>query len=356
MNNQITLLDRNSQPMNVDLICYFVSGNKKYVFYTNNETVQDGLIKMYVAEENTGLSTDITPDEWNGLKKIMQGIITGNMGDIQFLAYNGPLKFNEGKAIALNDTNIDALKKAYKNSVGTTSSSGSLNKDLLTQNFGGNIEPPQVSTPEPVQISSIPQSQNSFNMESTPVNLNTSPVVEEPTISPFNSVPNIEPIVQSSPSIDLNLTSSTNDNNSNTNTTETPLNINNIKPSGIESGFKVSNEPNIFDQPMSTSPFQITEEEINKPIVDSKINVSDNLFNKPIESEISNSSSTVSTLSNDKKILLNERKIKLFEELANVYREENEMLKNEDSANELEHTASNLFNSNGTLNENEVLS
>lgn len=363
--NQITILDRNGQPINVELICYFSSGSKKYVFFTKNETVQDGLIKMYVAEENVGLSSDITPDEWNNLKKIMQGIITGGATDIQFLAYNNPLKLNDEKAIALNDSNINAIRMAYKNSVGVTSSdNGMLNKDLLSQSFGGNAETP-VSTPEPVQISAIPQSQNSFNMEATPVNLNTTPVepintnpTESINVNPFDSIPKIEPIesapVVNAPSLDTSME-------------EPALNINSIKPSGIESGFKVSNEPNIFDQP-SSMPFSITEEEVNKPLNDVITPANEtsnvNIFNQPLENmastnaldnnisngNISNKSSEIDV---DKKIALNEKKIKLFEELANIYREENELLKNDNSY--LEHTASNLFNNNGTLNEREVL-
>lgn len=359
MNSQITVLDRNEQPMNVELICYFSSGSKKYAFYTKNETVQDGLIKMYVAEENVGLSNDITPDEWNSLKKIMQGIITGGSTDIQFLAYSNPLKLNEGKAIALNDTNINAIKTAYKNSVGTTESdNGMLNKDLLSQSFGGNVETP-VSNPEPVQISAIPQSQNSFNMEATPVNLNTNPV-EPVSANPFDSIPKIEPI-ESAPVMDTP--------SLNTTIEEPALNINSIKPSGIESGFKVSNEPNIFDQP-ANMPFSITEEEVNKPLndvispINETVDTNVNIFNQSNESvtptntvdnNVSNDNSNNKSvdLDVDKKIALNERKIKLFEELASIYREENELLKSDNSS--LEHTASNLFNNNGTLNEKEVL-
>lgn len=356
MNSQITVMDRNEQPMNVELICYFSSGSKKYAFYTKNETVQDGLIKMYVSEENVGLSNDITSDEWNSLKKIMQGIITGGTTDIQFLAYNNPLKLNEGKAIALNDSNITALKTAYKNSVGTTESdNGVLNKDLLSQSFGGNETP--VSTSESVQISAIPQSQNSFNMEATPVNLNTNPV-EPVSANPFDSIPKIEPI-ESAPMMDTPSLNAT--------VEEPALNINNIKPSGIESGFKVSNEPNIFDQPINM-PFSITEEEINKPLNDvinpmsETIDTNVNIFNQPFENTITplnnivtngNENTKPNDLEVDKKIALNERKIKLFEELANIYKEENELLKSDNSS--LEHTASNLFNNNGTLNEREVL-
>jgi len=79
MNKQITI--RNSQNIEetVELISYFQNNNnnKKYLFYTKNEIVQDGLIKIYVAEENNGSATEITAEEWTELKTIMQDIIKG---------------------------------------------------------------------------------------------------------------------------------------------------------------------------------------------------------------------------------------------------------------------------------------
>lgn len=340
MNNQITLLDRNNQSINVNLICYFNNNNKKYVFYDKNETVQDGLIKMYVSEENTGLINDITQDEWNNLKKIMQGIITNNINNIEFLNYSSPIKVNEPKVIALNSSNVDSIKSFYKNAVGSfVISEPILNKDILSQNFGNNAEV-SVSQTEPVHISSIPEVQNNFNMESTPVNLNMNStivdepkIIEEPEIPSMESVvPNIEPII--------NVTSPLEPENNEFGA----LNINSIKPSGIDSGFKVSNEPNIFDNPMS---YQITEE-VNEPIVIEN--------NESQNSVVDNDIKTVNlTEINDKKIELNKRKIKLFEELANIYKEENELLLNGSNDNLLERTASNLFNNNGTLNDNEVL-
>ena len=181
-------------------------------------------------------------------------------------------------------------------------------------------------------------------MESTPVNLNVNPTLNT---NPFDSVPNIEPIGVNNGSSDLNVSPLDSTNNN-----EPALNINNIKPSGIESGFKVSNEPNIFDQPVMPT---ITEDEINKPLVEKSVPQNNfNIFNQ--QSSSVDNSTNKSDLSNEKKITLNERKIKLFEELANIYKEENELLKGEGSSQDvLQHTASNLFNSNGTLNENEVL-
>lgn len=368
MNNQITILDKNNQSNIVDLICYFSAYNKKYVFFSKNEIVQDGLIKMYVAEENSGLTNDITQDEWNNLKKIMQGIITGNKDGIEFLSYNNPVKFNEPKAIALNDANINSIKTAYKNSVQLIGGSEPvLNRDILSQNFGSNIE--SVSSSEPVQISSIPNVQNNFNMESTPVNLNTTPAFQEgapanevgissmPNIEPINPeivLPSIEPLPEIiEPSIPNVLESAQNNNINN----ENALNINSIKPGGIDSGFRVSNEPNIFDNP--AIPYQMSEEEINNTNIPTTNNV---LNSEPVIQDNNDNTFNISNpndnIIKNKKIELNNKKIKLFEELANIYKEENELLNRENNENEdspLEKTASNLFNNNGTLNDNEVL-
>ena len=319
--NSVNILDMNGQNMSVDLISYFKDNNKNYIFYTKNENVNDGLIKMYVAKENDGAIGGLTDEEWGNLKRVMQNIIMGN-SNVTFLPYSNSIKINEAKAIALNDKNINAIKKVYQDSVG----SQNLNKDMLIENFGGSTNQNQ-----PVEISAIPNVQNNFNMESTPVNLNMNSVPSSDTNVNINNPLNVEPInpVNSIPS--------------------EPLNINSIKPAsetvGIDSGFKVSNEPNIFDQaPVSnidnnkdtnfnsTNPFSITEEEVNKPIVND------------VKKESVN-------VDNSKLIELNDRKIKLFEELANIYKEENDLLRNNNSDN----TASNLFNNNGTLNEYEVM-
>ena len=348
----VNIIESNGMNTNVNLICYFTGNNgKNYLFYTKNETVQDGLIKMYVASEVGSISDD----EWTSLKKDMQQIIMGN-STVKFLNYSNPIRTGEARAIALNNTNIDAIKNAYSK---VTEISGGTNKDLLSQSFNETPEiQTQVSQPqsEPVQISSIPNIQNNFNMEGSPVNLNTSP---EPVAPVIDSVPKIEPI-NPIPTPDI---PSVNGNGP-------ELNINSVKPAGgIDSGFRVSNEPNIFDQP--STPFNISEEDINKPL-DAPVQNNNNVFNGNNDSEniFNNASETLNTnnvpVNNDvkevsngnkvdvnKQIELNERKIKLFTELANVYKEENDMLKNESEVND--NTASNLFNNNGTLDDLKIL-
>jgi len=79
MNNQITVIDRTGQSIQVELLTYFKNkkNNKNYIIYTKNEIVQDGLVKLYIAEEDNGVLGDITMDEWNDLKLIMRDIIKG---------------------------------------------------------------------------------------------------------------------------------------------------------------------------------------------------------------------------------------------------------------------------------------
>ena len=346
----VNIIESNGMNTNVNLICYFTGNNgKNYLFYTKNETVQDGLIKMYVASE----VGSIRDDEWTSLKKDMQQIIMGN-STVKFLNYSNPVRTGEARAIALNNTNIDAIKNAYSK---VAEISGGTNKDLLSQSFN-EIPKSDVAKVEnePIQISSIPNVQNNFNMEGSPVNLSTNP---EPVVPAIDSVPKIEPI-NPNPTPDI---PSVNGNGP-------ELNINSVKPaSGIDSGFRVSNEPNIFDQP--STPFNISEEDINKPLdvpvqnnnnVFSGNNDNGNIFNNASETLNTNNvpvNNDVKEVSNsnkvdvNKQIELNERKIKLFTELANIYKEENDMLKNQSEVND--NTASNLFNNNGTLDDLKIL-
>jgi len=65
------------------LLTYFKNkkNNKNYIIYTKNEVVQDGLVKLYIAEEDNGVLGDISIEEWNDLKLIMRDIIKGAMNN-----------------------------------------------------------------------------------------------------------------------------------------------------------------------------------------------------------------------------------------------------------------------------------
>ena len=79
---QITIVN-NGINQNVELISYFelVSTGKKYLFYTLNEQVENGLVKMYAAcATNNGstftLENEMSEEEWNNLKIIMKTLLT----------------------------------------------------------------------------------------------------------------------------------------------------------------------------------------------------------------------------------------------------------------------------------------
>ena len=321
--NNVYIIE-NGQQVSVSLISYFSLNSKNYMFFTKNESVQDGLIKMYVAD-CSGTSDSISDEEWNNLKKAMQNIIM-NKFEGSFINYEAPVTINQSKAIALKQENITSIVEAYKN--GVKNATNTTNKDLLAESFGEpKVEPipdaestPQVeSTPEvnkPVEeelvmpkpadnntpdlISKIPNNQNTLDIEKTPANMEMNATTTEP--SQGNS--------------------------------EEVLTINNVTPPNTENTFKVSDEPNIFDQPA------ITEEAVNEnPEIAPSDNVIPNI-------DIVPNSSDVSSIDSNKQVELNNRKIRLFEELISIYKEENDLLTNTD---DLEKTASNLFDNNGSI-------
>ena len=92
MNTNIELKRVNGEIIKAELISYFeyVPNNKKYVFYTLNEKVENDLVKMYVSEVSNGnaLSDNMTNDEWNNIKGIMKSILTANNNDkIKYLTW-----------------------------------------------------------------------------------------------------------------------------------------------------------------------------------------------------------------------------------------------------------------------------
>ena len=413
MNN--VMINENGQQISVSLIAYFSSNNVNYLFYSKNETVQDDLVKMYVAKENSGANDAINDDEWNNLKKVMQGIIMGNPS-VTYINYTNPVSVGVSRAIALKNDNITSIVNSYNSGVSTDASSGGTNKDLLNQSFATPAPQVEVQVENPIQsevaiqpevptqpnipleqtnpvqgeatiqpevpvqpdltvqpevieqvngvvpevqaadtnvvdINPIPNVQNNLNLEATPVNLDTSvpdvPANTGDTLSPFDPTLNIEPIVPEMP-ID-----NANSNEPTVNSVDEPLTINSITPADSvgtptiteeDNSFKVSSEPNIFDQ-VQTTPSISEPEAIN--VIDT------NLDSSVSETTPNVTSPTNTSLDNGELIELNERKIKLFEELANIYKEENKILSSNNA--ELDKTASNLFNSNGTLNENMVL-
>lgn len=290
-----------------------------------------------------------------------------NSIDIEYLQPKSEFRVGNPKNIAVPVNNKDDIKKGYNVVPNTDIQS---NADMLSQSFSiepqgvvsqepvaepVNIEPKEVKMEEPVQISSIPTNTTS-NLEGTPVNLDMSSA----SVNSVSEVPVIE-------SIESTVNENNNTESNNISFMEAPSVQTNT---GIDSGFKVSDAPNIFDNP---TPFGVNETDLNKPIEN---NNNDSIFSVPtsipkeenvIESNQiigGNENKIISTSINDDiieaEIAIEENNVKHYEALAENSRKKVELLKrqikNEKKEDvNLENTASNLFNNNGVLDEEKVL-
>ena len=92
MNNTVSLTKQNGEKIQAEIISYFeiVETQKRYLFYTLNEAVENGLVKMYVSEvsDSMNVTDNITDDEWNKIKVVMKSILTNsNSVEIKYLKW-----------------------------------------------------------------------------------------------------------------------------------------------------------------------------------------------------------------------------------------------------------------------------
>ncbi len=83
MGINIELRKLNGEIVKAELFSYFelVKNGKKYVLYTLNVNLENGLVKMYVSQvssDTNSLVSQMTDDEWVNLKSIMKSMLTGN--------------------------------------------------------------------------------------------------------------------------------------------------------------------------------------------------------------------------------------------------------------------------------------
>ena len=353
------------------------------------------------------------------------------MANITHLPVTGQIKTGGEKVIALNQQNIDLLKKGYSNDPAVIAANSAVsNKDLLSQSFATpaldvavepavveaapaiEVVPTQTETApvvetavsnsneiveNPVQITGIPTVQNTVNLESNPVNMSMEPVAAEEnnTMDPLSGLDNLIP------NTTLNVTPiaaeiASTENNANPimeSANEAPvIDVTNSEvkkeESAMESPFQVTSAPNIFDQPIA--PVEEKKEEVvaekTDETVDNNVNLDPlNIFAMPQTNannevtptiEVSNEENkeikTESVannieLTNDilqAEIALEKEAADLYDKLAQNSRKKIELLeqKRKTTTNNvielntnLEPSASELFNSNGTLNDNKVL-
>jgi len=279
-----------------------------------------------------------------------------NSIEIEYLEPKNEFRVGSVKNIAVPSNNKDDIKKMYPNSKKSES-----NADMLSQSFNATplVTPiPQPETnivenvTEPVQISPIPVVQNT-NLESEPVNLDmsvTAPVMPSADLV----VPEFQPIqepmnIQQTPIVENNSIEVKNNDVAPTNVMESQ-----ISSPVIESAFKVSDAPNIFDNPV---PINTVDDNIMQE--------NTNMFNQPLPKqskepeEVSEFKSDINDDIISAEIAILENDIKHYEGLAENNRKKIELLKKqirkEETEVSLENTASNLFNSSGVLDDEKVL-
>ena len=289
MSRQITIKNNQNQEEQVELVCYFKKDNSKnYVFYTKNEILKDGLLKLYVANENNGMGLGITLEEWNGLKGVMQDIICGNVKDnIKFQGVTGTITINDIKEILLNPAYSSKILEKYENSEAVINfNNENSNKSLIANAFGGITETapgkenkeeslsiPSLQnltneSPTPnIEISPIPTNKDDLSKE--PVSMNMSPTEQIPTgleslssltndinnIAMPNSEVNVNPL-----DINNNVLKTTQNNNvalEQTNDQKTP------EPEIKNFGVGTEPRTNIFDNITTIPDFGISRSEIN---------------------------------------------------------------------------------------------
>ncbi len=97
MLEKITLTTDSGEKIEVDLISYFLlkSNQKQYIFYTKNEVVEEGYIKLYISEvipEGLSFRLQKIMDEhdWTAIKSVMRKILTNQVtDDVKYLKVEG---------------------------------------------------------------------------------------------------------------------------------------------------------------------------------------------------------------------------------------------------------------------------
>ena len=339
------------------------------------------------------------------------------MANITNLPVTGQIKTGGEKVIALNQQNIDLLKKGYANDPSIVAANNAVsNKDLLSQSFAAPTIENTVSAPKvdveqaevapvaeqavvnpavtadavapaenPVQISAIPTVQNSTSIENDPVNMNmTAPSVEETktedaTLDPLSGLESLIPNtnLNVTPLAEEKVEVASNNTEIAMPTIEEPkAEEKKEETADIISPFQVSSAPNIFDQASAPQTVGETKEEINSveqvQAAEPQLNPT-NIFTAPEQQvsnvenkEIKNEPVANNTeLSNDilqAEIALEKEAADLYDKLAQNTRKKIELLeqKKKTTNNVVEQninkepSASILFNPNGTLNDNKV--
>ena len=404
-NINVTQTNSNGQQtqLSINLISRFEVNGNSYALYTKNEPVTNNLIKTYAAKEFTGTNASIVDDEWKTIQATMKNMYNNDFSNINIKVAGDNISLCEERGpLGVPEPVINGISNNCESRL-----SNDTNKDLLNENFATEVKDESVSNveqtsnnnanenqnvvefPTPtaeansnaVEVSNIPNTNNSLDMEGTPVDLsaNGSQVAGAEVVA--ESMPEVgtEVVANATPetipeaSVEQSVETPAN------NEAQTPINDNDVvtpfnpsdlekenkeetaapveenKDNTIDSPFNVGGETNIFDQvPVDNNSLSDSTPVENTPLT------GDN--NAVVESVDNNIASNIDNNYYKKMVEFNNRKMKLYLEQVKILEEENELLNNKllndtnkNDVENLENTASNLFTSEGSLDSDKIL-
>lgn len=195
--NNVTIIDKNGNGILAEGVSYITIANetasKNYIFYTLNETVENGLTKIYIAEVTDGGPSEvkIADEEWANIKKIMVSILHAEeVPNVSFNKLNGnTFNVSEPKKLAIDlvkkqtlvDTqNMKTLENAQNVAVTEPATTGSFFNTAVTDN----------AAIAPAETDSVPNIfENPLQPEVTPSSLGG---IEDPTKVPINNNAGLE--------------------------------------------------------------------------------------------------------------------------------------------------------------------
>ncbi len=215
MNDNVQILNKNGDMMSVEGIVHIhiPASNKKYLFYTLNEKVDNDLTKIYIAEEKEdGTASAINDEEWDDIRKKMVRIShKEELTDINYLPF-GENTFNVGEAKKLAVTSV--AKQAFKDAQAThTISTNQTETPVVEGSSSFFTAPTENNAPVEQQTN-----QNIFDNPITPEN-NAVPVQN----NPISGAPEVSTeINQAAASVENNIP------------IETMVNLPEIAPTSVE--------------------------------------------------------------------------------------------------------------------------
>lgn len=195
--NNVTIIDKNGNGILAEGVSYITIANetasKNYIFYTLNETVENGLTKIYIAEVTDGGPSEvkIADEEWANIKKIMVSILHAEeVPNVSFNKLDGnTFNVSEPKKLAIDlvkkqtlvDTqNMKTLESAQNVAVTEPATTGSFFNTAVTDN----------AAIAPTETDSVPNIfENPLQPEVTPPSLGG---IEDPTKVPINNNAGLE--------------------------------------------------------------------------------------------------------------------------------------------------------------------